>query len=162
MRRLELAIEQVLFQEDPEKARRKALAETESIIMYNKLLADQSHFERNPFRKDTKKKEKTPMLETIQILKNFDRDAVGLDELVALTATGTALSEAYASHNLAVPDWLTEALRAVRHEVMERSRDFKLRDLAVLRAKLEAKQAETLTTGDLEAKIAALSAELGE
>jgi len=145
--RLAKALETALFH-----PKQKDAEDVARIIEFNKRLAQFAQ----------ERKERTSMIDTMQILRNFDRDAVGLDELVALTATGNILKTAYAEYGLSVPDWLTESLRAVKHEVEERSRDFKVRDLAVLRAKLESKRSETQTAADIEAKIATLSAELGE
>jgi hypothetical protein len=104
----------------------------------------------------------TPMLEDLQILRNFDADGTDSDALVALYASGKSIREAYAEHGLDIPSWLTESLRAVKREIGERQRDFKARELKMLRAKIESKKAESLTVDDLEKRAAALESELGE
>jgi len=124
--------------------------ETDAIIAWNKRLTQL-------------RKERTGMLDAISVLKHFDaNEGIDIDELVALHAAGSAIQASYVENSLNVPTWLPEALRAVKREIGERRRDFKARDLAMLRAKLESKKSESQTTGEIEAKIAALEAELNE
>jgi len=100
------------------------------------------------------------MLETMQVLKNFDADSIGLDELVALAAAAPTLQKTYEENALPVPDWLKESTRLVKRELKDRKRDFQARELKLLQAKIESKKTEGLSLADLEKRAAELQTAL--
>jgi hypothetical protein len=132
---------------EKERIRARSFVEVAEVIEFNRRLK-------------ALRKERAGMFDAMASLKNFEADSAGLDDLVAMTATGNVLRAAYAEHGLTAPEWLNEGLRAVAREVKERRRDFKARDLTLLRAKLEKKKAESQTTAELETKISELEKEL--
>ena len=94
-------------------------------------------------------------------LKGWDRDRTDMDNAIALLAFGKILKAEYEANQLDPPEWLLDTTRAIKREIEERRRDYKVRELKTLRAKFDAIQNKDLTAADIKKKIDALANELG-
>lgn len=97
---------------------------------------------------------------SISQLKSLDTDRYDLDELVALSAEGKALSAEYAALGADEPEWLGSAVRSLARDIRTRQADAIEKRLRQAKARVQALKPASERRAELEAEIAKLQDQL--
>lgn len=91
-------------------------------------------------------------------IRNFNADAVNLDDAVATLAVGKSVVAEWTAQGIPAPDWLTEKVGEIGREVKARHRDFLERALREALARKTALKTREQKAADTDAEIARLQA----
>jgi hypothetical protein len=94
--------------------------------------------------------------------KNFNADALGVDELVALSAFGTNLKAEYQKLKMEVPEFVEVQGRAIRRLIRNKVTDKVQSQLKEAKLQLESLKTPTEKKSELKNKIADLEEQLAE
>jgi hypothetical protein len=94
--------------------------------------------------------------------KNFDANRLSLEELVSLSAFGTALRQEYETLQLDEPDFLDSQLKSLKREIRTRNADRLEKSLREKRARLETLKTPTQRKTELQKEIKELENQLAE
>jgi hypothetical protein len=91
-------------------------------------------------------------------IKNFNADAVNLDDAVATLAVGKAIIAEWSAQGIPAPDWLSEKVGEIGREVKARHRDFLERALREAMARKAALKTREQKAADADGEIERLKA----
>jgi uncharacterized membrane protein YdfJ with MMPL/SSD domain len=82
------------------------------------------------------------VMTSLSELKNYNVDALQLEELIHLDATAIATLHSYEAHGVDAPEWLTNTVKRLRADIKQRNRDVIEKKLSEARSR----QAQLKTT----------------